>query len=321
MNRGILLHRAVKLKPVLQAAVALVLVFSLLNLFAKYTNVTASIKISKPRPTVGKVMMIYGNNTVYERAVETHRAHCLKQGYPLFLLQRQVVDGVWNKLAYLIYLLVQELEKPPEERLEWLFWADSDTILTNPNMRLETFLPPPHLTGVHLVLTKDWNGMNAGVFPIRVHPWSISFLSAAVGYPIMNPDATLIWAEQSAMVKVLEEREELAQSVVYVPLRWFNAYMASPDGEKLNPDASEDLQFHPGDLLVHFPGTGSANLNKTLTPYFNIAEAHRPSWELPMEETVYPAETGEFWRSYSAEHGIAYPNTSSIQEGMPRPGT
>jgi hypothetical protein len=38
MNRGTILHRAVKLKPVLQAAVALVLVFSLLSLFANYST-------------------------------------------------------------------------------------------------------------------------------------------------------------------------------------------------------------------------------------------------------------------------------------------
>jgi hypothetical protein len=65
-------------------------------------------------------MMIYGNNTVYERAIATHKEHCRRLGYPLFLLRRQVLDGVWNKLAYLVSLIVQELEKPANERLEWL---------------------------------------------------------------------------------------------------------------------------------------------------------------------------------------------------------
>ncbi|KAL4991441.1 hypothetical protein BDW68DRAFT_151962 [Aspergillus falconensis] len=302
-------RRFLQLKSVLRVVAAFIASFSLLRLFANYPNVSTSVS-NQPRPTVGKVMMIYGNNTVYERAVATHKEHCRRLGYPLFLLRRQVLDGVWNKLAYLISLIVQELEKPADERLEWLFWADSDTILMNPNMRIETFLPPPHLTDVHIVLSKDWNGMNAGVFPVRVHPWSIELLSAAIGYPFTSPDKDLYWAEQSALVRLFEEHEYFSRSVVYVPLRWFNAYMRAPDGESLNKDSPEELQVHPGDLLVHFPGTPKEHFNETLSPYLAIAEAHRPDWELPVEETVYLVETVEFWKKYSAKHGIGYPDAS-----------
>lgn len=71
-------------------------------------------------------------------------------------------------------------------------------------LRLETFLPPPHLADIHIVLTEDWNGMNAGVFPIRVRRWSIELLSAAIALPIMNPDINLFWQEQSSLVSLLE---------------------------------------------------------------------------------------------------------------------
>ncbi|KAL4787119.1 hypothetical protein BJX76DRAFT_354528 [Aspergillus varians] len=317
-------RRPFRLKPVLQVAVALAALFSLRSLFAKYralqlpteapwagdkltilaANSRAAVASDDPQPTIGKVMMIYGNNSVYQRAVETHKDHCQRLGYPLFLLQREVLDGVWNKLAYLSSIIVQELAKPEDQRLQWLFWADSDTILMNPNMELETFLPPAHLTDVHLVLTKDWNGMNAGVFPIRVHPWSIMLLSAAISLPILSPDIALFWEEQSAIVRLLETHELFSKSAVYVPLRWFNAYMRAPDGEKLNPDSSPDLQVHPGDLLVHFPGTPRDHLHETLGPYLAIAESHRPDWELPVEETVYPVETAQFWRKYAAKQGI-----------------
>ncbi|KAI9374064.1 hypothetical protein BJX61DRAFT_499936 [Aspergillus egyptiacus] len=307
------LHRH---KPLLQVLMVLAGLFSLFSLFSRYPN-TATIRheASLPHPTIGKVMMIYGNNPVYQRAVETHKEHCRRLGYPLFLLQQEVLEGVWNKLAYISSLIVQELQKPEDQRLQWLFWADSDTILMNPNMPLETFLPPRHLRDVHMVLTEDWNGMNAGVFPIRVHPWSIQLLSAAIGYPFTNPDATLYWAEQSAMVRLLDEHEYFSQSVAYVPLRWFNAYMRAPDGESLNEDSPEDLQVHPGDLLVHFPGTPRDHFNETLSPYLAIAEEHRRDWELPVEETVYPAETAAFWRKYSVEHGIEDPDSKYIKGG------
>lgn len=184
----------------------------------------------------------------------------------------------------------------------------------NPNMRLETFLPPPHLANVHILLSRDWNGMNAGVFPIRVHPWSIELLSAAIGYPYTNPEKTLAWAEQTAMVKLLAEHEYFAQSAVYVPLRWFNAYMRSPDGESLNTDSDEYLQVHPGDLLVHFPGTPAENFNNTLSPYLAIAEQHRSEWERPLEKTGYAKETARFWRKYGVKHGFELPSVPHVQE-------
>jgi hypothetical protein len=239
--------------------------------------------------------MIYGNNSIYERALDTHREHSRRLGYPLFVLRTPILDGVWNKYAILLSVLLQELEKPLDRRLQWLFWSDGDTVLMNPDMPLETFLPPPEFSDIHMLLTKDWNGMNNGVFPIRVHPWAVELLSAAIAYPVVRPDVELFWPDQSALANLLQENEYFSRSVVYCPLRWFNAYMRQPNGEGLNPDSPAYLQVHPGDLLVHFPGTPRDKLTETLEPYLAIAERHRPEWELPLERTGYIEETKRFW--------------------------
>ncbi|KNG79896.1 galactosyl transferase GMA12/MNN10 family protein [Aspergillus nomiae NRRL 13137] len=249
--------------------------------------------------TVGKVTMIYGNNSVYERALDTHKEHCRRLRYPLFVLRRPILDGVWNKYAILLSVLLQELEKPVDRQLQWLLWFDSDTVLMNPNMPLETFLPPAHLSDVHMLLTKDWNGMNNGVFFIRVHKWSVELLTAATAYPVVNPDVELYWPDQSALDNVFKENHYFSRSVVYCPLRWFNAYMRSPDGMAINPDSPADLQVHPGDLLVHFPGTGQDHLGQTLGPYIAIAEEHRAEWEPTLESTHYTEETESFWKKHA----------------------
>jgi hypothetical protein len=227
-----------------------------------------------------------------------------------------MLDGYWNKLAILLSVMLQELAKPDDQRLEWLLyvnyldfdacafanlldvssWSDADTIVMNPNIPLENFLPPPQLSHIHLLLTKDWNGLNNGVFPIRVHPWSAELLTAAISYPIVHPDIPLYWPDQSAMNNLFQENEYFARAVVYCPLRWFNAYMRSPDGETLNPDSPPQYQVHPGDLLVHFPGTPAEHLEQTLVPYLDIAEAHRAEWEVPLEETQYTREIEDFWK-------------------------
>ncbi|BDD64102.1 hypothetical protein MAP00_008949 [Monascus purpureus] len=290
-----------KSRAILHLTLAVVVLCLIKLLFAYRTSEANMHRGHRPQPVIGKVTMIYGNHTVYERALDTHREHGRRLGYPLTVLRKPILDGVWNKCAILLSMLLQELEKPEGQRLEWLFWFDSDTVLMNPNMPLETFLPPSHLSNVHLLLTKDWNGVNNGVFPIRVHPWSVELLSAVLSYPTMNPDVDLFWHEQSAMSNILEESKYFADSVVFCPLRWFNAYMRHPNGEDLNPDSPADLQVHPGDLLVHFPGTPRDKLEETLGPYLAIAQAHREKWEPRLESTGYMEETRKFWEKIQRE--------------------
>ena len=75
---------------------------------------------SLSRPTVGKVTMIYGGNPIYERSLKTHEEHSRRLGYPTYVLRRSILDGMWSKLAYILSLLLQEMGKPPDLRMEWL---------------------------------------------------------------------------------------------------------------------------------------------------------------------------------------------------------
>lgn len=72
------------------------------------------------QPKVGKVTMVYGNRSIYDRAVNTHIVHSQRLGYPDFILRSPILEGVWSKPAILLSVLLKELEKPPERRLEWL---------------------------------------------------------------------------------------------------------------------------------------------------------------------------------------------------------
>ncbi|KAI2794149.1 hypothetical protein POX_a00739 [Penicillium oxalicum] len=239
--------------------------------------------------------MIYGNRSIYDRGLRTHQEHARRFGYPVSVLRKPIMSGTYSKCAILLSEMLRELEKPPGERLEWLFWFDSDSVLMNANMPLEVFLPPPRLSEVHLLLTKDWNGLNNGVYFIRVNEWSVRLISATISYHVLNPDVPLAWQDQSALKMLVDEHEYFSKHVVYCPLRWFNAYMRSPDALQPNPDSPDHLQVHPGDLLVHFPGTPSEHLDQTLSPYLEIAENHVSEWEPPLEQTGYTEITKDFW--------------------------
>ncbi|KAK8912719.1 hypothetical protein VCV18_012057 [Metarhizium anisopliae] len=64
----------------------------------------------------------------YQKAIETHILHNLVHGSQLHVLCTPIIDHMWNKQAFIQFVLLSELAKPPQERLEWIFWADRDTI-------------------------------------------------------------------------------------------------------------------------------------------------------------------------------------------------
>ncbi len=55
--------------------------------------------------------MLYGNNRLYERAVNTHLRYAERNGYPTYVLRNELVNGVWNKLAYLNHITMTEMDK------------------------------------------------------------------------------------------------------------------------------------------------------------------------------------------------------------------
>ena len=71
--------------------------------------------------SIGKVTMLYGDrNPVYESALEGHMEHGRRHGYQIFVLRRQLLGRLWSKPAYILSILLEELQKPPESRLKWL---------------------------------------------------------------------------------------------------------------------------------------------------------------------------------------------------------
>lgn len=57
---------------------------------------------------------------LYEKALQTHIDHAEKWGYKLYMARENAADGMFNKVAYIMTVLLNELYKPAEERVEWL---------------------------------------------------------------------------------------------------------------------------------------------------------------------------------------------------------
>jgi len=112
---------------------------------------------------------------------------------------------------------------------DWLFWTDADSIITNFDTRLETFIDENY----NFIITKDINGMNGGHWFIKNTPWSYEFLD-----DVWAQESRIdhVWWEQQAIMDVYDKYKE---KIKIVPNKLFNAY----------PDSWEE-----GDFLIHFPG-------------------------------------------------------------------
>lgn len=164
-------------------------------------------------------------------------------------------------------------------------WFDADTIILNPLVPLETFLPPSDFDHINFLGAKDWNGFNAGVFFIRINQWSIDFLVEVMAEPLLRPDVDHPFLEQGDMVRTFE-KPKYRDNVLYQPRHWYNAYSRGDDDVK-------DPEVILGDMQIHFPGLGYFK-EAFMGKWLDKVETTR-DWAMPVKNTSYPKEIGEFW--------------------------
>ncbi|KAL9129692.1 MAG: hypothetical protein Q9217_001934, partial [Psora testacea] len=243
-------------------------------------------------PRITQVSMQFGDSfqLMNERGLKTHIANGEKWGYPTYYLRHDIIgkgelaEGVYDKLLYLQAIMVDEMTKPFGKRAHWF---DSDTVLLNDEIPWSIFLPPSEgmFRDLNMLITKDWQGFNAGIFLIRVCEWSIKLLSDAIALPRLRPEIDLPFNEQTAVEWVFSQPENLKHRI-YQPKHWFNAY--DPYYES-HGDVAMD-----GSLVVHFPGMGGDRpdaMGRWLDKLDHSPEALR----IPLENTTYPSEIEAYW--------------------------
>ncbi|OHE94722.1 hypothetical protein CORC01_09939 [Colletotrichum orchidophilum] len=244
----------------------------------------------------------------YQNALQSHVLHTTLHGAGLEVMCTPIVDDLWNKPAYLLSLLLDEMLKPPEERTEWLFWADRDTIILDQCRPISSFLPHrivneatsgaaahgavPKDDDVHLVAADDWNGLNNGVFLLRVSQWAIELFSAILAFRHFRPGTELRFTEQSAM-EILIKEKRFNKGVRMMPQHWFNSYPGSVKAEAYlegnDENGLSEWQTRRGDFLIHFAGLGEDDRGKEMA-----------SWLDMLGKTHYTLEAGRVQRNITS---------------------
>ncbi|KAK3065485.1 hypothetical protein LTS18_006196 [Coniosporium uncinatum] len=250
---------------------------------------------------IAKASMLFGEtNELFERALESHRLHNEIYGYPMVVLRESVSVGYWNKLSWLLSLVVLELGKVEEERVDWLMYIDPSTILLNPTIPLHIFLPPsdPQFAPFSFIGARHAGELAPTTFFLRVSPWSVKLLVKAMAIPLIDPEAELgdpaspgggsssssspANMDGVALAYVLNETE-FRGSAIYEPAHWFAARQLR-----------DRFEGQLGDLMATFPGGLKGERWKLMSDCLDDVASGK--WEVRYKETGYTAEIMEFWR-------------------------
>ncbi|KEY64702.1 hypothetical protein S7711_02901 [Stachybotrys chartarum IBT 7711] len=266
-----------------------------------------------PNIRIATVTAHFGNpEDHYRNALQTHMVHSLVHGTELRVMCDSVVDDLWNKPAFILSLLLEEMLKPADKRLQWIMWADRDTIILDQCRPSASFLPSYFTTPSgsaedgdvpeedegrekNLLVTEDWNGLNNGIFLLRVNLWAIELFTAVLALRYYRPDADLPFTEQSAMEIIMKE-DKFKEATLLVPQTWFNTY---PKDEaegfvtRENEDELQDYHARRGDFLVHFAGVG--NKSGAINNWLGVLEDMADVWETGRVQRDATADIARFW--------------------------
>ena len=180
-------------------------------------------------------------------------------------------------------------------------WYDADTLIINPNVPWEVFLPPTDdesFSDVKILATKDVSGFNAGLFFCRIDEWVVDVLTDSYALPRLYPEVQISGnIEQNAMKWIFSQRKQ-KKHIVYQPMLWYNWFSQSG-----RPDAEAK-----GDMLVHFSGInheGEGQMKKdVMETWFNKIQNDLNAWHVPLEETRYPKDVPAFWALFKRAREI-----------------
>jgi galactosyl transferase GMA12/MNN10 family len=163
-------------------------------------------------------------------------------------------------------------------------YFDADTIIMNKEIPLDIFEPPSDYDHINYIAARDWNGLNAGVLLLRVHPWSVQLLSRTMTYKHYHPDESYVFEEQTILARLTENDEEFRKQAIYMPRPWFNAYFYGMHEVK------------PGMLLSHFAHPDFKwHMYEWLKVAYEEDGQDNPTYAKPVQDTEYPEEIKQFW--------------------------
>ncbi|KAI8933405.1 hypothetical protein NX059_010020 [Plenodomus lindquistii] len=253
----------------------------------------------------------------FEAAMHSQMTHVTMHNSSMHMLCADIVPGMWNKIAYLIHLITLEQLKPKSERLDWILWIDRDALILDQCRPLSSFLPPntEEYQDVDIIAVHDAYGLNAGLFMFRPNEWALEYFNSVAAYRHYKPDEDLLFAEQTAMMRLLEMTQDpdamhkgiddkpYGTHFARVPWYWFNAYPSEggntvPYTTNQYPDGYEYFRPHKGDFLAHFAGHNDRE--REMLEWADVVNKGGVVWEEQGKRRDISWDAKVYWRAWKS---------------------
>lgn len=213
-----------------------------------------------------KIGIITGHNSNFNQlakiTLEKNKIpYSKKYGYPIFVNTEKFRDNVkphFDKIHFILHTLENNND------IDWFWWIDTDTMITNFNIKLEDIIKSDSFDIYHCIIGStvynwqtDIDGINNGSFFIKNTNESKNFLKAIIEEEPNHLEHP--WQDQGSMIAVLKKYEKYRSITKFVLMRNFNSldyeYWDNLGwSNKKIPGRIECDQWHPGDFVIHWAG-------------------------------------------------------------------
>lgn len=194
------------------------------------------------------VLTVYTDNLIElaDTVIPNLKKYCDKQGYTLYNYNITGTDMYFGfkKMEMLINILEYQ-------DVNVVLCLDLDTLITNHNIRIESFLDGEH----DFYITKDVNGINAGSFIVKNSEWTRSFVNLIYSKrkefecEQVVMDAFKDVHGNSSKIKILEHPS--INSYLYAS---YGTNWGIIGGTKIEKPTHKEGEWNLGDFIVHLPG-------------------------------------------------------------------
>jgi hypothetical protein len=205
-------------------------------------------------PTICTVALGSEYQTAVAPCVKATKEYCVRHQYNYLLLTKVPENFprpyAWAKVCLLYYAL--------ERGYNHVMWLDGDALITKGEATLGDFIKALEQTNKSILITRDQNTINTGVFFMR-GDWKSRILLNLIWCNRFY--ITHGWWEQAALMDLMRRHAEVAnEEQIEARPRRFNSHA---------PEIAKDPKavWEPGDFIIHFAGARGIQLVELIAKY------------------------------------------------------
>lgn len=150
-----------------------------------------------------------------------------------------------------------------------------------------------------MICAQDFNGLNAGLFFLRVGEWTSLFLANVLSTGRPLPGKIDFW-EQGAMNEVLAKVHYFKDATVMVPQDWFNVYPKLDSPGPLEEGFEDTVP--PGTFIVHLVGDTKFSPG-LFDRYLSFGEGEKVDYHSQIAANSLKDRTAAYWKELQESRG------------------